>query len=124
MHIYMPSAIQAATFQQLHQGSDGSGPFFFPQGGEILEMSLASRTGSGEEDEEGAMLGVSVEDELYLVLEGRQQTHVVTMKHSHDYVWLAPIPGTDKLGFISPSLLLSFFFCSVLQNDAFTLTFL
>lgn len=56
-------------------------------------MSLAGGGGSGEE----GVPTVSDQDELYLVLEGRRQTHVATMKHSHDCVWLAPVPGNEKM---------------------------
>lgn len=56
------------------------------QGGGLLEMNLPV---SGEAN----LAGAAPEDELYLVLEGQLQVHVVTMQHSHDNYWLVPIPG-------------------------------
>ena len=59
----------------------------------MLQVNLGNRYGEG-----GAEPKVSEEDDLYLVLEGRQQTHVVTLKHTGDWTWLAPIPGEN--GFV------------------------
>ena len=32
-------------------------------------------------------------DRLFLVLEGRTEMHIATLKHSHNVVWSALIPG-------------------------------
>ncbi|XP_070209477.1 A-kinase anchor protein 13-like isoform X2 [Littorina saxatilis] len=72
-------------------------------GGELFVINLGHPQTPGtpeeeeeeEEEENSGIASVSEEDELYLVLEGRMQTHVVTMKHTQNLVWQAPIPGHD-----------------------------
>ncbi|KAL8606920.1 hypothetical protein ACOMHN_048716 [Nucella lapillus] len=68
-------------------------PGSLTQGGGVLQVSLEEEE-SGTEDAPSPPL-VGVEDELFLVLRGRRQTHVTTLKHSQDAVWLAPIPGHE-----------------------------
>ncbi|XP_076443854.1 rho guanine nucleotide exchange factor 28-like isoform X2 [Babylonia areolata] len=60
-------------------------------GGDVLQVNLEEE----DVEKEGALPVVGEEDELYLLLEGRRQVHVTTLRHSHDLVWLAPIPGHE-----------------------------
>ncbi|KAK7501626.1 hypothetical protein BaRGS_00007057, partial [Batillaria attramentaria] len=64
---------------------------FLTKGDEVLVISLPE---PGSKFMEGAqLLAASSNDELYLVLRGRAQCHIVTMRHSQESSWLAPLPG-------------------------------
>lgn len=61
-----------------------------------MVINLGYISPPAEDEEEETNVGdpaVSEEDELFLVLEGSRQTHLVTMKHAQNLVWEAPIPG-------------------------------